>query len=115
MAILQRITDQVEGSLRCSPHQTIRPSSKAESLTSTSSSNLDSETSQDSDEIPISSGQWPASPPREQIYEEIPPDSSEDAPSRADQIEKVEEESIPAQTPRRQNITRDQTSRAKVS
>lgn len=115
MAILQSISDQIEGSLRRLPQQNIQPSSRAESLTRTSSSILDSDTSQDSDEIPISSGQWPASPPREQKYEEIPSDSSEEAPSRADQIEKAEEERIPAQKPRRQNITREQTSRAKVS
>lgn len=94
MDILQSISDQVEGSLRCSPVRNIQPSSRAESSASTPSSISESQASQISDEIPISPEQWPASPPRGQTYEEIPPDSSEEAPLQVDQPEKEEGEGI---------------------
>lgn len=105
MAILKSISDQVEGSLlnsRVQNRHVIQPLSSAESAASSVSSSSESEICQDSEpEVPISSGQWPPSPPPKQLREQPPSDTSEEAPFQANRAEKEEEEVSSAQKHRK--------------
>lgn len=105
MTVLQSISDLAEGYSRDSPvqnHSVIQPFNKAESTTTTSGLTSESEAGQDSEsEIPVSSKDWPPSSPPADIREQLPPDSSIQAPSQANESEEEEGEENSVQKQRK--------------